>query len=144
MPSFSGAAGLMGAIGTGVPAAREPTSSRSSRLSFSSLARRSMISAALPLAGVLGVEATGVGLGAAGVGLGAGVAGLSMAGTDLGVDLFTTAGLLDTTTFGVGAAFAGAAAASRPPGRREATSHSVGAARMSSMVITPSPYTSSS
>ena len=145
----------MGAIGTGVlPMASEPTSERSSRLSFSSLAKRSMIAWAAPFAGVRGVAATGVGFGATGVGLRAGVAVLYMGGgAFLGVeeDGWRGVGLAAgaTTTFGAaltGAALTGAGAAGAPaaPGRQEATSRSVGAARMSSTVSEPSPYTSSS
>ena len=138
----------MGAIGTGVlPMASEPTSERSSRLSFSSLARRSMMAWAAPFTGVRGVAATGVGLGATGVGLRAGVAVLYMGGgAFLGVedDGWRGAGLAATTTFGAALTGAGTAGAPAAPGRQEATSPSVGAARMSSTVSEPSPYTSSS
>ena len=138
----------MGAIGTGVlPMASELTSERSSRLSFSSLARRSMMAWAAPFTGVRGVAATGVGLGATGVGLRAGVAVLYMGGgAFLGVedDGWRGAGLAATTTFGAALTGAGTAGAPAAPGRQEATSPSVGAARMSSTVSEPSPYTSSS
>ena len=127
--------------------ASELTSERSSRLSFSSLARRSMMAWAAPFTGVRGVAATGVGLGATGVGLRAGVAVLYMGGgAFLGVedDGWRGAGLAATTTFGAALTGAGTAGAPAAPGRQEATSPSVGAARMSSTVSEPSPYTSSS